>query len=582
MRFSEFARALEALENTSGRLEMYSHTGRAIREGRSRTSRGRRLPPGGSAASRLRGRRDRHRRADGARSRSPPPPSARVEDVSAASGRLGDLGFVAEELIPRDEERRSSPSRMSTMACSDRAHRRPGQHRGATETARRAARAGDPHRGPLHRAPHARAACASASPRRPSSRRSARREEDPKGRGAPSSAPITSAPTWGSCSLRYLREGLAALEKFKVRVGSPVRPMLAERLPIGREDHREDRACEVEAKLDGFRCQVHLKGGKVEIFSRNLERTTDMFPDIAAALREEFGARSAILDGEALAVNEETGEFHPFQVTVQRKRKHKVEEMAEELPLISSPSTCSTSTGRTSRTRPTTSRRARARDGGSKAAGASASRKGCWSRRPEQLQDFFDASLERGHEGVVAKRLDSGYEPGARNYNWIKLKRAYRSELNDTVDVVHRRLPARARLPRALRHRLAARRRLRRSDGHFQERRQDRQRAERRELVRDAGPARHSRKWITSPRASTRASSPTCGSSRSSSSPCWPTRSPARPSIRRRRTSRGGGWPCASPGVVGFVRDDKSPEDATTTKEIAGMFAQQRRSNRTG
>jgi DNA ligase-1 len=55
---------------------------------------------------------------------------------------------------------------------------------------------------------------------------------------------------------------------------------------------------------------------------------------------------------------------------------------------------------------------------------------------PEQLQSFFDASLELGHEGVVAKRLDSGYEPGARNFNWIKLKKAYESELNDTVDVV--------------------------------------------------------------------------------------------------------------------------------------------------
>jgi DNA ligase-1 len=52
------------------------------------------------------------------------------------------------------------------------------------------------------------------------------------------------------------------------------------------------------------------------------------------------------------------------------------------------------------------------------------------------LQAFFDREVELGHEGVVAKRLDSGYEPGARNYNWIKLKRAYRGELNDTVDVV--------------------------------------------------------------------------------------------------------------------------------------------------
>src|SRR5262249_57516822 len=92
--------------------------------------------------------------------------------------------------------------------------------------------------------------------------------------------------------------------------------------------------CEGEAKLDGFRCQVHLKGRKVEIFSRNLERTTGMFPDIAEAVAASVRARSAIIEGEAVAVNEATGEFHPFQVTAQRKRKYKIEEMAREVPLV--------------------------------------------------------------------------------------------------------------------------------------------------------------------------------------------------------------------------------------------------------
>ncbi len=53
-----------------------------------------------------------------------------------------------------------------------------------------------------------------------------------------------------------------------------------------------------------------------------------------------------------------------------------------------------------------------------------------------ELQKFFDEQIERGLEGVVAKRLDALYEAGGRNYNWIKLKRAYRGELSDTIDVV--------------------------------------------------------------------------------------------------------------------------------------------------
>src|SRR5215475_3319797 len=136
-------------------------------------------------------------------------------------------------------------------------------------------------------------------------------------------------------TLKTMRErGLAGLKKFKAHVRAPVRMMLAERLPNAEAIVKRLGRCAVEAKLDGFRCQIHLSSRKVEIFSRNLERTTEMFPDISAASRDAVGARSAIIDGEAVAVDEATGEFHPFQVTAQRKRKHKIEEMAREFPLV--------------------------------------------------------------------------------------------------------------------------------------------------------------------------------------------------------------------------------------------------------
>src|SRR5262245_23081551 len=130
------------------------------------------------------------------------------------------------------------------------------------------------------------------------------------------------------------QRGLEGLEKFKVRVGAPVRMMLAERLPNAEAIVKRLGRCAVEAKLDGLRCQVHLRGRKVEIFSRNLERTTAMFPDIAAEVSGVVRARRAIIEGEAVAVDEATGEFHPFQVTAQRKRKYKIEEMAREFPLV--------------------------------------------------------------------------------------------------------------------------------------------------------------------------------------------------------------------------------------------------------
>ena len=76
----------------------------------------------------------------------------------------------------------------------------------------------------------------------------------------------------------------------------------------------------VEPKYDGFRAEVHIKNGQVIIFSRNLENTTSMFPDIVAAVKK-INVDSAIFDGEAIAYDAKSGKFLPFQETSQRKRK---------------------------------------------------------------------------------------------------------------------------------------------------------------------------------------------------------------------------------------------------------------------
>ena len=246
--------------------------------------------------------------------------------------------------------------------------------------------------------------------------------------------------------------GLDALKRFKVRVGAPVRMMLAERMSNAEAIIKRLGRCAVEAKMDGLRCQIHLSDRKVEIFSRNLERTTDMFPDISAAIAVSVRAQSAIIEGEAIALNEATGEFHPFQVTAQRKRKHKVEEMAREFPLVFVAFDLLYANGKDYLDREYRTRRAALEKiiNQSGLARRAKSAKGAKSAKPNdrvrlvervvtedalELQKFFDEQIERGLEGVVAKRLDARYEAGARNYNWIKLKRAYRGELSDTIDV---------------------------------------------------------------------------------------------------------------------------------------------------
>jgi len=127
--------------------------------------------------------------------------------------------------------------------------------------------------------------------------------------------------------------GVEALKRIKVQVGRPIRMALAERVSRAEEIIKRLGKCAVEPKFDGFRCQIHKKENSVRIFSRNLEDNTYMFPDLVEAVLKQFPDRDVIIEGEAISYNPETGEFYPFQVTVQRKRKYNISEMVELYPL---------------------------------------------------------------------------------------------------------------------------------------------------------------------------------------------------------------------------------------------------------
>jgi DNA ligase-1 len=499
-----------------------------------------------------------------------------LEEVATASNRLGDLGLVAEELIPRSKRPKLSltavyQALLKLARTSGRGSTEEKQNQ-LTALLKQATRIEGRY---LVRLTLGRLRMGVAAPTIIEA--VARKEDDAKQARRIIDRAYNICSDLGLVLSTLTAAGLPALEKFKVRVGSPVRPMLAERLPSAEKIIEKIGTCEVEAKLDGFRCQVHLKGGKVEVFSRNLERTTGMFPDIASALRTEFNARSAILDGEALAMNIETGEFHPFQVTVQRKRKQRIDEMAEELPLYLVAFDLLYVDGRDLTHQGYTARRAelaRRIKGGGRLQLSDSQR----VETAEQLQSFFDASLERGHEGVVAKRLDSGYEPGARNYNWIKLKRAYQSELNDTVDVVI----VGYLLGRGYRARFGIGSLL----GAVYDEQTDTFKS-----IGKIGSGLSDENWVRMKAlldSEKVAHKPARVDSRLVPD-VWVepkvvvtvladeiTRSPIHTAAL---DERGRGLALRFPRVIDFVRDDKSAEDATTTKEIAEMFGQQRRSS---
>ena len=239
----------------------------------------------------------------------------------------------------------------------------------------------------------------------------------------------------GEISFLLKKKGLKGLDEIDITIGIPIRPTLAERLGSGKEIiEKLGGKCLVEAKYDGFRLAVHKDGEKVFIFSRNQETMTHMFPEIVKAVRKQIKIKKVIFEGEALAFNEETGEFYPFQITIQRKRKHDVEKFLEKYPLKLFAFDLLFD-GKNLMSKSFRERRKRLGEIIGKGNVIELT-DAVETASPAELEKFFDESVSQGLEGIIAKDLNAPYIAGARKFAWIKLKRSYKSELNDSIDVV--------------------------------------------------------------------------------------------------------------------------------------------------
>ena len=136
----------------------------------------------------------------------------------------------------------------------------------------------------------------------------------------------------GAVAEAALREGAAGLARFAIALFRPLQPMLAQPAEdIGDALARLGRAA-LEHKLDGARIQAHKAGDEVRVYSRRLNEVTDAVPEVVEAV-QALPARSAILDGEAIALRKD-GRPQPFQITMRRfGRRLNVAALREELPL---------------------------------------------------------------------------------------------------------------------------------------------------------------------------------------------------------------------------------------------------------
>ena len=231
-------------------------------------------------------------------------------------------------------------------------------------------------------------------------------------------------------------EGIQGIEKFKINLFNPIRPMLADRVKSEKEViEKIGNEFAIEYKLDGERVQIHVEGEKIELFSRSLEKISNYYPDIIEKIPKIIQAENAILEAEIVAINENTGDFLPFQELMHRRRKYKIEKAVTEYPITVNFFDVLYCNGKNC-TELNYSERRKKLENIVKENEFAKYIPMTIAKNENEIQEFFENSINAGSEGLMLKMLDKPYQAGSRGSHWLKLKREYRNELGDSLDLI--------------------------------------------------------------------------------------------------------------------------------------------------
>jgi DNA ligase-1 len=221
-----------------------------------------------------------------------------------------------------------------------------------------------------------------------------------------------------------LKEGRPGLERFSVKLMQPVMPMLAQPARDAESALAALGRALLDWKLDGARVQVHKDGAEVRVFTRSLKDVTAAVPEIVTAT-QACAAKSLILDGEAIALKAD-GKPHAFQTTMRRfGRKQDDDSTRRTLPLSVFFFDCLYADGE-----PLVDRALAQRRAALEAVVPEASRTPALvTAQAAAAAAFYAEALRRGHEGIMAKGLETRYEAGRRGAGWLKIKRAHTLDL---------------------------------------------------------------------------------------------------------------------------------------------------------
>ena len=232
----------------------------------------------------------------------------------------------------------------------------------------------------------------------------------------------------GKVSLIVATNGIDEIKKFKISLFSPIRPMLADRIQSEEDAIKKmPEQFAAEYKLDGERVQIHKKNDEIILFSRSLENITQYYPDIVDNIGKSLKTDDGVFEAEIVPINENTGEFLPFQELMHRRRKHKLDEAVSRYPITVNFFDILYYDKNDCLNLPYSERR--------KILESIVNENNFAKLVPmllvkseDEVEDFLENSINAGCEGLMLKTSDSPYRAGTRGSNWLKLKREYKNE----------------------------------------------------------------------------------------------------------------------------------------------------------
>ena len=240
----------------------------------------------------------------------------------------------------------------------------------------------------------------------------------------------------GKVSQMVATNGIDGIKKFKISLFSPIRPMLADRVKSEKEAIKKmPELFSAEYKLDGERVQIHKQANKIILFSRRLENITQYYPDIVENIGKSLNVHEGVFEAEIVPINENTGEFLPFQELMHRRRKYKLEQAVSQYPITVNFFDVLYFDKKDCLNLEYSERRKILEqivheDNFSKLVPM------LFVKNENEIEDFLENSINAGCEGLMLKTPSAPYRAGSRGSNWLKLKREYRNELGDSLDLI--------------------------------------------------------------------------------------------------------------------------------------------------